>query len=63
VAVPTVTVTLSEKRLAKLYEMAKQLGLVPEELVCVTIEELLTRPEVDSEQAVDSVLTRGADLH
>ena len=43
----TITVALPEERLVKLNEMAKQLGLVPEELVRVSIEELLTRPEAD----------------
>jgi len=63
VAVSSITVTLPEERLVKLNEMAKQLGLVPEELVRVSIEELLARPEADFEQAVDYVLAKNAELY
>jgi hypothetical protein len=63
VAVSTVTVALPEECLARLNKMAKQLGLVPEGLVCVTIEELLACPEADFEQAVDHVLAKNAELH
>jgi hypothetical protein len=59
----TITVALPEEHLAKLNEMARQLGVVPEELVRVSIEELLTRPEADFEQAVDYVLTKNAELY
>jgi hypothetical protein len=56
--VSSITVALPEERLAKLNEMARQLGIEPEELVRVSIEELLTRPEADFEQAVDYVLEK-----
>jgi len=59
----TITVALPEEHLTKLNEMARQLGVVPEELVRVSIEELLTRPEPDFEQAVDYVLTKNAELY
>jgi hypothetical protein len=59
----TITVALPEERLVKLNEMAKQLGVVPEDLVRVSIEELLSRPEADFEQAVDHVLSKNAELY
>ena len=59
----TITVALPEERLVKLNEMARQLGVVPEDLVRVSIEELLARPEADFEQAVDHVLTKNAELY
>ena len=59
----TITVALPEERLAKLSEMANELGIVPEELVRVSIEELLTRPEADFEQAVEYILTKNTELY
>ena len=59
----TISVVLPEERLVKLNEMARQLGVVPEKLVRVSIEELLARPEADFEQAVDYVLTKNAELY
>lgn len=59
----SITVALPEDRLVKLKELAKQLGVVPEELVQVSIEELLSRPETDFEQAVDYVLAKNAELY
>jgi hypothetical protein len=59
----TITVALPEERLAKLNELARQLGIVPEDLVRVSIEELLARPEADFEQAVDHVLKKNAELY
>jgi hypothetical protein len=62
-AMSTITVDLPEEHLVKLEEMARQLGVVPEELVRVSIEELLARPEADFEQAVAYVLTKNAELY
>jgi hypothetical protein len=59
----TITIDLPKEHLVKLNEMARQLGIVPEELVRVSIEELLTRPEPGFEQAVDYVLTKNAELY
>ena len=59
----SITVALPEEHLVKLSEMAKRLGVVPEELVRVSIEELLSRPEADFEHAVDYVLNRNAELY
>lgn len=41
----SITVTLSEERLAQLREMAAQLQTTPEELARASIEDLLTRSE------------------
>jgi hypothetical protein len=59
----TITIALPEEHLVKLNEMARQLGVVPEDLVRVSIEELLARPEADFEQAVEYVLTKNAELY
>jgi metal-responsive CopG/Arc/MetJ family transcriptional regulator len=59
----TITVSLPEKRLAELSEMANQLGVGPEELVRASVEDLLTRPEADFEQAMKHVLKENAELY
>ncbi|MEJ2211851.1 MAG: DNA-binding protein [Anaerolineae bacterium] len=59
----TITVSLPEKRLVELGQMADQLGVGPEELVRASIEELLARPEADFEQAMKRVLKENADLY
>jgi hypothetical protein len=59
----TITVALPEERLVKLNELARELGVVPEELVRVSIEELLTRPEPEFEQAVNYVLKKNTELY
>ena len=59
----TITIALPDDRLLKLKEMATRLGVAPEELVRVSIEELLTRPEEAFEQAVDYVLQKNAELY
>ena len=59
----TITVALPDDRMVKLKEMASRLGVGPEELVRVSIEEILTRPEADFERAVDHVLGKNAALY
>ena len=41
----TITITLSDDRLAQLQKLAIRFGVQPEDLVRVSVEELLTRPE------------------
>jgi predicted transcriptional regulator len=43
----TITISLPDDRLQKLKEIATRFSVAPEELVRVSIEELLTRPEED----------------
>jgi len=63
VAMTTVTITLPDERLSKLKELAASLGVSSEELVRVSIEELLTRPEEAFRQAADYVLRKNAELY
>ena len=58
-----ITISLSNDGLAKLREMADRHGITPEELVRVSIEELLTRPEEEFQRAVDLVLEKNEDLY
>ena len=62
-AMSTITVALPEERLVQLNELAEQLGVVPEDLVRISIEELLARPEPGFEQAVQYILNKNAELY
>ena len=62
-AMTTITIALPDDRLSKLKEMATRFGVAPEELVRVSIEELLTRPEEAFERAVDYVFNKNAELY
>jgi antitoxin FitA len=59
----TLTITLSDDRLAKLREIAERFNIKPEDLARVSIEELLTRPEESFQQAADLVLHKNAELY
>jgi hypothetical protein len=59
----TISITLPEDRLLKLRETALRLGVTPEELVRVSVEELLARPTEEFQQAVDYVLKNNKELY
>ena len=59
----TITITLPDEHVSTLRERATYLGVTPEELVRVSIEELLARPADDFQRAVDYVLKKNADLY
>jgi len=58
-----ITIALPDERLQKLQEIAVRLQVAPEELVRVSVEELLTRPEEDFRRALDYVLNKNAELY
>lgn len=57
------TLSISEDRFIKLKEVAGNLNITPEDLVRVSIDELLSRPDEDFRKAVDYVLTKNAELY
>jgi len=58
----TITIALPDDCLPKLKEKANHFNISPEELVRVSIEELLTRPDETFQAAVDYVLKKNAEL-
>jgi predicted transcriptional regulator len=58
-----ITISLPDDRLQKLKDIAAQFSVAPEELVRVSIEELLTRPEEDFRRALEYVLNKNAELY
>jgi len=59
----TLTVTLSEEKWVQLKEKAKYYRVTPEELLRVSLEELLARPDEAFQEAMAYVLTKNAELY
>jgi predicted transcriptional regulator len=59
----SITVNLPDEHLSKLRELAARLGVSPEDLARMSIEELITQPEEDFERAADYVLKKNAELY
>jgi hypothetical protein len=58
-----ITISLSDDHLLKLQQVAARFGISPEELVRVSIEELLVRPDEEFEKAADYLLKKNAELY
>jgi len=59
----TITISISDDRMQKLREKASHFQVAPEELVRVSLEDLLARPEEDFRQALEYVLKKNAELY
>lgn len=59
----TITVTLSEDRLQKLQNLAKQFNIPVEELLRISVEELVARPQEDFQKALEYVLETYRELY
>jgi predicted transcriptional regulator len=59
----TITVTLSEDRFEKLQVLARQFNIPTEELLRVSFEELVARPQEDFQKALEYVLDTYKDLY
>jgi len=58
-----ITINLSEERMRQLREVAARLGVSPEDLARVSIEELLAKPDEKFEEAARHVLEKNAELY
>ena len=58
-----ITVSLPDDRLRKLLDVAKRFGVSPEELLRVTIEEILAHPDDAFSQAAEYVLKKNFHLY
>ena len=59
----TFTITLPDERMKKLKEIAARFRVAPEELVRASLEDLLSRPLDDFQQALERVLSKNAELY
>ena len=58
-----ITINLSEERMERLREVASRLGVSPEDLARMSVEELLARPDEKFEEAARHVLEKNAELY
>jgi hypothetical protein len=61
--VSAITINLSEEHMRQLREVAARLGVSPEELARVSVEELLAKPDEKFEEAARHVLEKNAELY
>lgn len=59
----TITIELPSERLQKLQEMSLKFGVSMEELVRVSVEDMLTQPEEQFRKAAQYVLKKNAELY
>ncbi|MBM3179462.1 MAG: DNA-binding protein [Chloroflexi bacterium] len=59
----TITVNLSEERLQRLQNLARQFNIPMEELLRVSFEELVARPQEDFQKALEYVLVTYKELY
>jgi predicted transcriptional regulator len=59
----SITIALPDDRLEQLRELAKQLNISTEELIRISIDELLSKPGSDFRQATKYVLDKNDELY
>ena len=58
-----ITITIPDIQLTRLQEKADRLGIPLTDLVLLSIEEILLRPDEDFHKAADYVLQKNAELY
>jgi len=59
----SITIELPDSQFQKLQELAKVYGIPAEVLLCATIEDWLSDPKSDFNQAAEYVLNKNAELY
>lgn len=59
----SITIAISDDRLQQLKEIASRYQVTPEELIRLSLEEIITRPEDAFQQALGYVLRKNAELY
>jgi hypothetical protein len=59
----TITISLPNDRLRALRKLSHQLNVSPEELIRLSVEELLTRPQENFREAAEYILEKNSDLY
>ena len=58
-----ITITVSNDQLTKLEEKASRLGITLRDLLLLSIEEILARPDEDFRRATEHVLQKNDELY
>jgi len=58
-----ITVEIEDSKAALLEERAKKFGLLPDQFVTASIEDLISRPESDFEAVMSRVLLKNKELY
>jgi len=61
--VSNITITISDDRLAKLKERAERFGIALDDLIRVSIDEMLARPDETFEKAAEYALNKNSELY
>jgi len=59
----TLTITIADDRAKKLQELASRLKVAPEELLRVSLEDLLATPDDEFEKVARYVLQKNAEVY
>jgi hypothetical protein len=59
----SITIQLDDAKAQALREKAKRLGLLPEQLLSATVEDLVGQPDSDFDEAARRVLSKNEDLY
>jgi hypothetical protein len=63
VAMTRIIVEIDDNKAAILEDKAKKFGLLPEQFVTASIEDLISQPEPDLEAAIKKVLSKNQELY
>jgi hypothetical protein len=58
-----ITISVSEERLTELKNKSSSLGIKLEDLILLSIEDLLSRPDEDFKHAMRYILQKNAELY
>lgn len=58
-----ITITVPNKRLIKLKEKSSRLGIALEDLILLSIEEILSRPDEEFRRTMEYVLQKNVQLY
>lgn len=59
----TITVEIEDSKAALLREKAEKYGLLPDEFITASIEDLIAQPEPKFEEAMRKVLSKNKELY